>query len=117
MVHIDGSFLEGGGQILRTLHADRKPLPGAEDPAKPPSPRSQTAASERPKASIGTGGARARGARVGAGEIEFVPGNLRPGDYYLDIGTAGSVTLLMQALLPPCMFAAGEVILFACGNK
>ncbi len=41
-----------------------------------------------------------RGAEKGATEITFVPGELIGGKYRFDIGTAGSVTLMLQALIP-----------------
>ncbi|MBI5582029.1 MAG: RNA 3'-terminal phosphate cyclase [Deltaproteobacteria bacterium] len=120
MIHIDGSFSEGGGQILRTalalssltgrsFRAERirqnRPAPGLK-------PQHLSAI----EALIRMSGARARGARVGAGQIEFVPGNLTSGYYSLDIGTAGAVTLLMQALLLPCMFAGGKMTLRITGG-
>jgi RNA 3'-terminal phosphate cyclase (GTP) len=62
------------------------------------------------------GGGRAQGGHLGSQEIEFVPGEVAPGAYSLEIGTAGSVTLLLQALLLPCMFSCGEVVLRIAGG-
>jgi RNA 3'-phosphate cyclase len=48
------------------------------------------------------------GAEIGAAVVEFHPGPLRPRpDWKLDIGTAGSITLLLQPLLPCLARAPG----------
>jgi RNA 3'-phosphate cyclase len=44
---------------------------------------------------------------VGSRRIVFRPGPVRPGIYSFDVGTAGSVTLIVQALLPPLALAPG----------
>ncbi len=51
-------------------------------------------------------GAEVGGDRLGSRELEFKPGQVRPGDYAFDIGSAGSTTLVMQTVLPPLMLAA-----------
>ena len=48
-----------------------------------------------------------RSRRVGSQYFSFEPGEVAPGDYRFDIGTAGSTTLVLQTLLPPLMIAGG----------
>jgi RNA 3'-terminal phosphate cyclase (ATP) len=53
-------------------------------------------------------GAKVEGNVIGSQKVTFIPGEVRPGDYHFSIGTAGSVTLLLQALLLPlCLSRIG----------
>ena len=45
-------------------------------------------------------GAKVSEAAVGSMELEFKPGPIKGGDYRFDIGTAGSVTLVAQTVIP-----------------
>jgi RNA 3'-terminal phosphate cyclase (ATP) len=56
------------------------------------------------------------GVKIGSDAITFVPQEVVPGDYRFDIGTAGSVTLLLQALLPPLCFAKEKSSLTLTGG-
>jgi RNA 3'-terminal phosphate cyclase (ATP) len=58
-------------------------------------------------------GASCRGDEVGSREVVFSPSAVRPGSYHVDIGTAGSVTLVLQALALPLALAeaSSEVVL------
>ena len=49
--------------------------------------------------------ARVEGDSGGSTELFFEPGEVKHGDYFFDIGTAGSTSLLLQAILPPLIFA------------
>jgi len=44
------------------------------------------------------------GLTLGSREILFTPGKLRGGRYFFDVGTAGSTTLVLQALMPLAAF-------------
>lgn len=45
------------------------------------------------------------GAAIGASEVRFQPGRIRGGTYRFEVGTAGSVTLVLQAVLPVALCA------------
>ncbi len=113
MLHIDGSYMEGGGQILRTALALSM--------LTQKSFRAEKIRHNRPKPGLKNqhlccinalkqlSGARAEGVRLGSELIEFIPAKIIPGILSLDIGTAGSIALLLQSLLLPCMFCGDEV--------
>ena len=52
--------------------------------------------------------AKVKGLELGSKAIEFYPGELKGGEYEFDIGTAGSITLVLQACLLPSLFAKDE---------
>jgi RNA 3'-terminal phosphate cyclase (ATP) len=56
------------------------------------------------------------GAAVDSGELEFTPGELRPGDYHFDVGSAGSTMLVLQTVLPPLITAGGPSTLLLEGG-
>jgi RNA 3'-terminal phosphate cyclase (GTP) len=47
--------------------------------------------------------------QIGSESISFYPGKIKHGNFEIDIGTAGSITLLMQSVLLPSLFADGKV--------
>jgi RNA 3'-terminal phosphate cyclase (ATP) len=111
VLHIDGSFGEGGGQILRTslalalvagrpFHIDR-----VRARRKKPGLQRQHLASVRAAAEVGQ--ASVEGAELGSMELAFAPGAVRPGEYRFDVGSAGSTTLVLQTVLPALLTAAG----------
>jgi RNA 3'-terminal phosphate cyclase (ATP) len=109
MVTIDGSYGEGGGQIIRTSCAlsliTGKPFRIYNVRAGRARPGLQPQHLTAVKAAAEIGRAEVDGARAGSQEFTFSPGRVSPGDYTFDIGTAGSTTLLLQTLLPPLMIA------------
>jgi RNA 3'-phosphate cyclase len=106
MIDVDGSQGEGGGQMLRTALA-LSALTGQEV-------RVQGIRAERPNPGLQAqhlcaveGVARVCGARVvggalGSTELTFSPGKVKAGRFHLGVGTAGSVTLVLQACLLAC---------------
>ncbi len=109
MLEIDGSMGEGGGQILRSALSLSvilgEPVRITRIRAKRPKPGLKPQHLTSVKALADISGAEVRGARVGSTEIEFVPSGIRGGDYVFDTGTAGSITLLIQAILPALVSA------------
>ncbi len=108
MLEIDGSYGEGGGQILRTALSLscllRKPFRifNIRTGRKKPGLMPQHLSCVQALALIS--GAKVRGGEIGSTELVFEPEDPKPGEYFFDIGTAGSTTLLLQAILPPLIF-------------
>jgi RNA 3'-terminal phosphate cyclase (ATP) len=106
---IDGSQGEGGGQILRTAIAlslaTGRPFRIERiraGRAKPGLLRQHLTAVH---AAVAISGGRASGADLGSSALDFEPGQVRGGDYRLAVGTAGSATLVLQAVLPALLLA------------
>src|ERR1044071_7382021 len=119
-VYIDGSSGEGGGQILRTslalamitgrtLHM-RNIRAGR---AKPGLRRQHLACVE---AAARLCHAEVRGAAVSSQELVFTPGAITGGELAIDIGTAGSTTLVVQTILVPAIAASVELRAVICGG-
>jgi RNA 3'-terminal phosphate cyclase (ATP) len=112
LIEIDGSFGEGGGQILRTSLALalltgkgfhlRHVRAGRSKPGLQP----QHLKSVEAAAAIGQ--ARTRGASRGSTDLSFEPGTVRPGNYHFDIGTAGATGLVLHTVYLPLALRAGE---------
>ncbi|MGQ9575026.1 MAG: RNA 3'-terminal phosphate cyclase [Thermoguttaceae bacterium] len=109
MILIDGSFGEGGGQILRTSLAlsllTGEPFRIQQIRARRPKPGLMRQHLTAVRAAAEVGCAEVTGAVLGSGELTFIPRQVRPGPYTFDIGTAGSVTLVLQTVLPALMVA------------
>jgi len=60
--------------------------------------------------------AETAGEEVGSEELVFKPERIRAGNFKFDVGTAGSVTLVLQALMPIMAFAPRRVELEIAGG-
>ncbi len=111
LIQIDGSHGEGGGQMLRTAVAmsilTGKPFRMSDIRAGRAKPGLKAQHMHVLKAARRLSGAAVTGADVGSSMVTFAPGMPRGASFEIDIGTAGSITLLMQTLLPVLLFAEG----------
>ncbi|MHA2423475.1 MAG: RNA 3'-terminal phosphate cyclase [Candidatus Thorarchaeota archaeon] len=120
MIEIDGSYGEGGGQILRTsvsLSAlTLKPVTITKIRAGRPKPglkRQHIAGIELTSQIVG---AEVDGLEIGSTKVTFRPSELMSGNFSYDIGTAGSISLVLQAVLPPAILSADSVKLSLRGG-
>ncbi|MGC8571569.1 RNA 3'-terminal phosphate cyclase [Caldivirga sp.] len=104
MITIDGSMGEGGGQILRTALAlsivTGKPFKIINIRAKRSNPGLQPQHLASVMAAAKISDAKVDGAYKGSLSLTFEPGKVKCGSYSIDIGTAGSISLVLQTLLP-----------------
>jgi RNA 3'-terminal phosphate cyclase (ATP) len=113
LIEIDGSQKSGSGTILRLtvalaailgqplhIHGIRqnRPQPGL----KPQHLESVLTAAK-------LCGAKLEGARLDSRELWFEPNRIRGGNIEAEIGTAGSIPMLLMTVLPICAFAENTV--------
>ncbi|MBS1808185.1 MAG: RNA 3'-terminal phosphate cyclase [Acidobacteria bacterium] len=112
MITIDGSFGEGGGQILRTSLAlsliTGQPFRIEKIRAGRKNPGLLRQHLTAVKAATEIGQAEVKGDAIGSQQLTFVPGKIKSGDYQFAVGTAGSATLVLQTVLPALMLGDGE---------
>lgn len=110
MIQIDGSQGEGGGQVLRSSlalsMATGIPFRMVNVRGNRPKPGLMRQHLTCVQAAAQVCSAQVTGATIGSREVAFVPGAVTPGAYRFTIGTAGSTTMVMQALLPALIFNA-----------
>ncbi len=101
MLKLSGDIHEGGGQILRTALALSARTGKAFQLRRIRAGRSRPGLQAQHLAAVRLAqqlcDARLEGASKGSQELSFRPGPLYSGDFAVDIGTAGSMTLLLQA--------------------
>ncbi len=120
VVLIDGSIGEGGGQILRTAISLsiilKKPVKIINIRAKRKNPGLQAQHLTSVKALAKLSNARVEGAYKGSTELLFIPKSIEGGTYNFNIGTAGSITLVMQATIPVMAFANSRTCIRIVGG-
>jgi RNA 3'-terminal phosphate cyclase (ATP) len=120
MLLIDGSQGEGGGQILRTA-LSLSLVTGAPfrienvraGRTKPGLLRQHLTAVQ---AATTVGDALVDGAELGSKDVVFRPRSVRPGSYKFAVGTAGSASLVLQAVLVPLLTAKAPSTLILEGG-
>jgi RNA 3'-terminal phosphate cyclase (ATP) len=110
-LELDGSFGEGGGQILRTSLAlsliTGRPFHLRNVRAKRSKPGLQPQHLMSVQSAAAVGQARTRGASRGSTDLAFEPGPVRAGKYRFDIGTAGATGLVLHTLYLPLALRGG----------
>ena len=119
MIRIDGSYGEGGGQILRTALSLSVCLKtpfeifNIRKGRRQPGLLQQHLTSVKAVAKICN--AELSGASFSSTSLVFKPGDIRAGDYEFDVaearGSAGAVTLVAQAIIPILISSKSKITL------
>ena len=113
MIKLDGSHGEGGGAIIRNALAlsllTQKPF--SIENIRKNRPKSGLSAQHLKcvHAAQQLSNAKVLWDELKSTELQFEPGKIQPQTLSIDIGTAGSITLLMQSMLPACVVAENKI--------
>ncbi len=111
MIHLDGATGEGGGQILRTALTlsmiTGQPFTISNIRANRPKKGLMRQHLVAVQAAASVSGAVVSGAEIGSTQLVFSPKGMRAGDYEFAIGSAGSSTLVLQAVILALLYADG----------
>ncbi len=120
MIEIDGSVGEGGGQVIRTAIAlsavTGKPCRVFNIRKGRPNPGLKAQHMEAIKAVQHLCNARVSGLSIGSTEITFTPEKIKSGEININIQTAGSIGLVLQAVMIPAMHAPAPVKIKSSGG-
>lgn len=120
MLEINGAYGEGGGQILRNAVAfsvlTNKPIKVTNIRENRPNPGIKAQHYIAIKSISDIFNADVQGFEIGSSELVFKPGKIKPGVYKFDVGTAGSISLVFQAIILACMEAKEQVTISLCGG-
>jgi RNA 3'-phosphate cyclase len=111
-IELDGSFGEGGGQILRTSLAlsllTGQPFHLRNVRARRPKPGLQAQHLRSVLAAAEVGGAAVNGASLGSCDLSFEPGPVVAGNRRFEIGTAGATGLVLHTVYLPLALRCTE---------
>lgn len=120
MLELDGAYGEGGGQIVRTALLlsllTGRPFRAYNIRKGRSKPGLKPQHLHIVRTLLHLTSSRAEGAHLGSLELTFFPGPIGAGTLRVDIGTAGSISLFLQTLLPVSCFASGPVHLRVRGG-
>ena len=120
MIELDGSYGEGGGQMLRTALAlstiTRQPfrMSNIRQGRDQPGLKRQHVFCVRTLCEMWNG--KAVDVREGSTQIEFYPGEIKKRTHEIDIGTAGSITLFLQSVIWPAIHEKKKINLTVKGG-
>lgn len=115
MLEIDGGQKSGSGTILRlsvafaSIRGEALHIYNIRKKRSEPGLRPQHLESVLTAAKLC--GAEVRGAYVGSQELWFEPREISGGEIHAEIGTAGSIPMMIMTVLPICIFAKEPVTL------
>ncbi len=124
ILKIDGSYGEGGGQILRTALAlsclFKRPIEITNIRKSRKKPGLQPQHLTAVKAAATVSGAGVEGAELSSTTLRFLPEHLTGEEYFFDVsekkGSAGSTSLVLQTILLPLCFAEHQSTVTVIGG-
>lgn len=120
VIELDGSYGEGGGSLVRVALAlsclTQKPFRVKEIRKGRSQPGLKNQHLYGIKALKELCNAKVKGDFLGSTELEFIPDKISAKNIDINIGTAGSITLVLQSILLPLIFSGKKITLNITGG-